>query len=255
MVKVLRWQLLKMSKEEISLFDEQQFKAEDKKFELKTSAEDDNLIKSKARVQHHGEVFTPKWMVKKMLAEPDIQEKLHDLHATFFEPSAGEGAFLKEILHQKLNYVDQISNKTTWKNNALWALMGIYGIELLQDNLIKAKRAMLDVFINHYQAFMQKELGRNTDLYKSAKYVIGVNIVQGNTLTYKNAENKLIEFNEWIPVDDRVMSSIFTYKSLFNNDDIDDVSANEGQLSLFGDLGDADLQKSNPVQLTKVYEG
>lgn len=244
-----------MSKEEISLFDEQQFKVEDKKFELKTSSEDDNLIKSKARVQHHGEVFTPKWMVKKMLAEPHIQEKLHDLHATFFEPSAGEGAFLKEILHQKLNYVDQISNKTTWKNNALWALMSIYGIELLQDNLIKAKRAMLDVFINHYQAFMQKELSRKTDLYKSAKYVIGVNIVQGNTLTYKNAKNKLIEFNEWLPVDDKVMSSIFTYKSLFNNNGINDTDIVSGQMSLFdNDENEEPTNMYAVCPITKIYK-
>lgn len=244
-----------MSKEEISLFDEKQFETTSKKFELKTVAEDDNLIKSKERVQHHGEVFTPKWMVQKMLAEPAIHEKLHDLHATFFEPSAGEGAFLKEILHQKLNYVDQISNKTTWKNNALWALMSIYAIELLEDNLIKAKRAMMEVFINHYQAFMQKVLSCNTDLYKSAKYVINVNIVQGNTLTYKNAENKLIEFNEWIPSGEKVSWRTFTYKSLFNNDDIDDVDASEGQLSLFSDFEDSDSNKNEPLQITKVYEG
>lgn len=128
-----------MSKEEISLFDDQQFESNSKKFELKTVVEDGNLIKSKNRFQHHGEVFTPKWMVKKILAEPAIQEKLHNLHATFFEPGAGEGAFLKEIFHQKLGYVDQISNNTTWKNNALWSLMSIYAIELLEDNLIKVK--------------------------------------------------------------------------------------------------------------------
>lgn len=247
--------MLKMRKEEISLFDEQQFETTSKKFELKTVAEDDNLIKSKNRVQHHGEVFTPKWMVQKMLAEPAIQEKLHDLHATFFEPSAGEGAFLKEILHQKLGYVDEISNKTTWKNNALWALMSIYAIELLEDNLIKAKRAMLDVFISHYQAFMQKTLSSNTDLYKSAKYVIDMNIVQGNTLTFKNSENKLIEFREWIPSGNKVEQNIFTYKSLFNNDDMDDVNANEEQLSLFGDFENNDSKQRQPVQLTKVYEG
>lgn len=246
--------MLKMSKEEISLFDEQQFETTSKKFELKTVAEDDNLIKSKERVQHHGEVFTPKWMVRKMLAEPAIQEKLRDLHATFFEPSAGEGAFLKEILHQKLGYVDKISNKTTWRINALWALMSIYGIELLEDNLIKAKRAMLDVFINHYQAFMQKKLSSNTDLYKSAKYIITVNIVQGNTLTFKNSKGKLIEFREWIPSGNKVAQNTFTYKSLFNNDDIHDVDANEGQLSLFGNLEDTDSQKGKPMQLTKVYE-
>ena len=244
-----------MSKTEISLFDEQQFKSTDKKFKIKTTADDGNLIKSKDRVQHHGEVFTPKWMVKKMLSEPSIQEKLHDLHATFFEPSAGEGAFLKEILHQKLDHVDEISNKSSWENNALWALMSIYAIELLEDNLVKAKRAMLDVFINHYQAFMQKELSINTDLYKSAKYIIDDNIVQGNTLTYKNSENKLIKFREWIPSGSKVGQNIFTYKSLFNNDDIDDVDANEGQLSLFGDFEDIDSKKNRPVQLTKVYEG
>lgn len=242
--------------DEIQLFDDKEFILDNKKqFVLKNISEEKELIKSKERVQHHGEVFTPKWMVKKMLSEPAIQEKLHDLHATFFEPSAGEGAFLKEILHQKLGYVDQISNKSTWKNNALWALMSIYGIELLEDNLIKAKRAMMDVFINHYQAFMQKALSRNTDLYKAAKYVIEVNIVQGNTLTFKNSKGKLIEFREWIPTENKVIQNIFTYKSLFNNDDIDDVDASEGQLSLFGNFEDYDLQKNEPVQLTKVYEG
>ena len=244
-----------MSKEEISLFDDQKFETDHKKFELKVIGDDGHLIKSKERVQHHGEVFTPKWMVKKMLSEPAIQEKLHDLHATFFEPSAGEGAFLKEILHQKLSYVDQISNKITWKNNALWALMSIYAIEFLQDNLIKAKRAMIDVFINHCQAFMQEALSNNTDLYKSARYIIGVNIVQGNTLTFKNSENKLIEFREWIPSGNKVKQNTFTYKSLFNNDDMDDVNANEGQLSLFDDFENSDSKQNQPLQLTKVYEG
>lgn len=243
-----------MRKKEIFLFDEQRFETLNRKFELRTVTEDENLIKSKDRVQQHGEVFTPKWMVKKMLAEPSIQEKLQDLHATFFEPSAGEGAFLKEILHQKLDYVDKISNKTTWKNNALWALMSIYAIELLDDNLIKAKRAMLDVFVSHYQAFMQKELGSNTDLYKSAKYIISVNIVQGNTLTYRNAENKLIEFTEWIPSGKKVSQSTYKYKSLFNNGDIDDVDADAGQLSLFDNVEDSGPKSKKPVQVTKVYE-
>lgn len=243
-----------MSESEINLFDEQQFKSTDKKFKLRATKDDGDLIKSKDRVQNHGEVFTPKWMVKKMLSEPSIQENLHDLHATFFEPSAGEGAFLKEILHQKLDYVDQISNKSSWKNNALWALMSIYAIELLQDNLVKAKRTMLDVFINHYQAFMQKELSINTDLYKSAKYVINVNIVQGNTLTFKNSENKLIEFREWMPSGNKVEQSKFTYKSLFNNGDIGDTNANIGQLSLFDSSESANEKQDSLKIITKIYK-
>lgn len=239
--------------EEFSLFDEQKF-MEYKQYDLLDNDHNESLIKSKLRVQNHGEVFTPKWMVQKMLSEPEIQKKLHDLHATFLEPSAGEGAFLKEIIHQKLNYVDEISNKTNWKENALWALMSIYAIELLEDNLIKAKRAMLEVFINHYQEFMKKKLGGNTDLYKSAKYIINVNIVQGNTLTFKNSENKLIEFSKWIPSGKKVSRSTFTYKSLFNNSDIDDIDANQGQMSLFGDTEVNTTNKNKLSLITKIYE-
>lgn len=212
------------------------------------------MIKSKVRVQHHGEVFTPKWMVKKMIAEPSIQEKLHDLHATFLEPSAGEGAFLKEILHQKLNFVSSISNKSTWQSNALWALMSIYGIELLQDNLLRARNAMLEVVINHYQAFMQKELGRKTDFYKSAKYVIKTNIVQGDTLKYTTNDGNLIELSHWWPEDKRVRREVFTYKSLFNNSDKNDRTAELGQLSLFDDLVENKPKEYSTCDVMKVYK-
>lgn len=239
---------------EIQLFNDEDFTSKnEEQFELKITADDGDLIKSKDRVQHHGEVFTPKWMVEKMLAEPSIQEKIYDLHATFLEPSAGEGAFLKEILHQKLNYVDQISNKTSWKNNALWALMSIYGIELLTDNLTKARGAMLEILVNHYQAFYQKKLGQNTDLYKSAKLVIQTNIVQGNTLTYKNKLDQLIEFSKWEPEGKLVKRETFTYKSLFNNGDIDDVNASERQLSLFDELDDEKSEYA-ACEVTKVYK-
>ncbi|USS86309.1 methylase [Fructilactobacillus cliffordii] len=241
-----------MDNEEINLFDDHLFENKEEKFKLNPVTEDGFLIKSKNRVQHHGEVFTPKWMVKKMLSEPSIQNKLHDLHATFFEPSAGEGAFLKEILHQKLNYVDQVSNKRNWNINALWALMSIYAVELLNDNLFKARQSMIDIFVNHYQSFLQRKLSINTDIYKSVNFIINVNIVQGNTLTYKNDENKLIEFSEWIPVGNLVERSIFTYKSLFENDD---VKSNNKQLSLFDELKNYNDQENNLMLITKVYKG
>ena len=81
-----------------------------------------------------------------------------------------------------------------------------------------------------------------------------MNIVQGNTLTYKNSKNRLIKFTKWIPYGDKVKRSIFTFKSLFNNGDIDDVDANEGQLSLFDSFKDNDSTNKRPMQITKVYE-
>lgn len=55
------------------------------------------LIKSRHRVRKHGEVFTPQWVIDKMMAIPGIKEKAEDIFATFLEPSAGEGAFLLAI--------------------------------------------------------------------------------------------------------------------------------------------------------------
>ena len=207
------------------------------------------LIKSKSRVQKHGEVFTPDWMVKMMLSEPAIQAKLKDIRATFFEPSVGEGAFVTEILHQKLNHVDEISNKSDWVENALWVVASIYGIELLTDNLIMAKQNLVNVLIEHYQNFYQKELSKNTDLYKSARYIIDNNIVQGNALTQLNNSDELVVFSEWEKRGDKVKQSQFTFKSLVDNQyksfDLD------RQLELL----DEDKPESNGfIKITKVYK-
>ena len=207
------------------------------------------LIKSKSRVQKHGEVFTPDWMVRMMLSVPAIQAKLKDIRATFFEPSVGEGAFVTEILHQKLNHVDEISNKSDWVENALWVVASIYGIELLTDNLIIAKQNLVEVLIEHYQNFYQKELSRNTDLYKSARYIIDNNIVQGNALTQLNNSDELVVFSEWEKRGDKVKQSQFTFKSLVDNQyksfDLD------RQLELL----DEDKPESNGfIKITKVYK-
>lgn len=207
------------------------------------------LIKSKSRVQKHGEVFTPDWMVKKMLSEPAIQEKIKDIRATFFEPSVGEGAFVTEILHQKLNHVDEISNKSDWVENSLWVVASIYGIELLTDNLIMAKQNLVNVLIEHYQNFYQKELSKNTDLYKSARYIIDNNIVQGNALTQLNNSDELVVFSEWIKQDDKVKQLQFTFKSLVED------NFNSFDMNRQIELLDEDKPSNDGfIKITKVYK-
>lgn len=207
------------------------------------------LIKSKSRVRKHGEVFTPDWMVKMMLSEPGIQAKIKDIRATFFEPSVGEGAFVTEILHQKLNHIDEISNKSDWIENALWVVASIYGIELLTDNLIIAKHNLVNVLIEHYQNFYQKELSKNTDLYKSARYIIDNNIVQGNALTYLNNSNELIVFSEWDKREDKVRQLQFTFKSLVEHD------FNAFSLDRQLELLDENKSLSDEfIKITKVYK-
>ena len=76
---------------------------------------EENIIKSKERVQKHGEVFTPSWMVQKMLDTPGIREKTADIYATFLEPSAGDGNFLEAILQRKLSAVTRNYDKKILK--------------------------------------------------------------------------------------------------------------------------------------------
>ena len=64
----------------------------------------EKIIKSVDRVKDIGEVFTPQKTVDFMLDQPEIKEKVNSLTATFLEPSAGEGAFLVEILRRKMEY-------------------------------------------------------------------------------------------------------------------------------------------------------
>lgn len=215
----------------------------------------ETLIKSRDRVQSHGEVFTPDWMVKKMLSEPSIQEKLQDLHATFLEPGAGEGAFLVEILSQKLDHVDQISSKTSWPINALWALASIYGIELLQDNLHIARKRMLDIVANRYKEFLGKEISKRTDFYKAAEFLIDKNIVQGNVLTYKTNLDELIMFNDWQVIDSKhVKREPFTFKSMV--DGSESTERLDEQLDLFSLDENPEPKKTeySICLVTKIYK-
>ena len=180
------------------------------------------LMKSKQRVQKHGEVFTPQWVVDKMISIPGIKEKVEDIFATFLEPSAGEGAFLLTIENAKLQCVSEQYSKELWNTYALWALSSIYGIEYLEDNLTVARQSMLKLFAEFYESVHRVPLSEQTDLYKSAKTIIWANIVQGNTLTRKNLCEEEITFSRWMQVPDAermVERTHFTYSSLFTNEE------------------------------------
>lgn len=224
--------------------------------ERETAAEDaalrERLIKSKERVQKHGEVFTPNWMVKLMLSNPPIKEKLADVHATFFEPSAGVGAFLMEILRQKLAYVNAAKHLrgSNWKYETLWALMSIYGIELLPDNLHEARENMLLVFAENYEAKTGRLLSSDEDLYRSALAVIEANIVQGNTLTHKDAAGELITFSEWRQNPKhphKVLRVPFTYDSMFHEEET------AGEVDLFAAAEETMAVRYREVDLMQVW--
>ena len=197
----------------------------------------ENLIKSKHRVQKHGEVFTPSWMVQKMLDVPGVKEACEDISATFLEPAAGDGNFLLAILERKLDTVTRKYDKKNWKTKSLIALSSIYGIEYLRDNLSLAQSRMFVYYLNWYEKnFGVRPTSRN-DIYKSAYYLIHKNIVRGDTLTQKNpVTGTEIRFNEWQIVKGRpstVRRIPFVLSELLGKNVEDDENLVEGQLSLF----------------------
>lgn len=179
------------------------------------------LMKSKHRVQKHGEVFTPQWVIDKMISIPGIKEKTQDVFATFLEPSAGEGAFLLAIEDMKLRFITDNYSKNTWGWYALWALSSIYGIEFLEDNLAVARQNMIELFLNYYETIHNAQMSKQSNLYKSARTIIWANVVQGDALTHKNLLGECITFSRWERVSNtlcKVQRTPFTYSSLLTDD-------------------------------------
>lgn len=219
---------------------------------------EENIIKSKDRVQKHGEVFTPSWMVQKMLDTPGIREKTEDIYATFLEPSAGDGNFLEAILERKLSAVTRNYDKKNWKTKSLFALSSIYGIEYLEDNLEVARSRMFLHYLDWYEDSFGERLSSNTDIYKSAHYLIKKNIVRGNTLTKRHPDsNELIMFSEWKRVKgypSLVEEKRFAFAELFGENIDGEDKVVEGQLSLFEELDEnLSVGKMEQVVIQKVY--
>lgn len=164
---------------------------------------EEKIIKSKLRVQKHGEVFTPQNIVKKMLDVPGIREACESVTTTFLEPAAGEGAFLTAILRRKLKMVTQKYNDdlVTYENYSLLALSTLYGIELLEDNAQTCVINMFQIYYEFYQDQTFKHEGKmKHKVLDSAKVIISNNIAQGNFLTRLAADGTPLIFSEWTPI-------------------------------------------------------
>lgn len=153
--------------------------------------EDEELVKSKQRVADHGEVFTPAWMVEDMLNL--VKSESERIDSRFLEPACGSGNFLKAVLLRKLRAVEARYSKSEFERRhyALFALMSIYGIELLADNILECRQNLLAIFT---------EFLGTTDLEVwrlAANNVLGANIIQGDALTLTTAAEEPIEFPEW----------------------------------------------------------
>lgn len=150
-----------------------------------------NLIKSKKRVADHGEVFTPPWLVEKMLDL--VKGETERIDARFLEPACGSGNFLVPILQRKLAAVELKFGKSDFEKRhyALLAVMCAYGIELLDDNIAECRANMLEVFADFVG------LTEADELYRAAYYVLSLNLVHGDAMKMRDTAGAPISVVEW----------------------------------------------------------
>lgn len=181
-----------------------------------------SYVKSKQRVADHGEVFTPPWMVEAMLDL--VKGETERIDSRFLEPACGSGNFIVRVLQRKLAAVESKVGKSCFERRhyALLALMCIYGIELLEDNISECRANMLEIIADYLKLEM------SDDLYRAATSVLSQNLVHGDALKMRTSDNQPITFAEWgylgkgkfqrrdFRLDDLTMSSAFSAEdSLF----------------------------------------
>jgi hypothetical protein len=149
------------------------------------------LVKSKQRVADHGEVFTPAWMVEAMLDL--VKDETQRIDSRFLEPACGSGNFLVQVLRRKLAAVESSYGRSNFERRhyALLALMCIYGIELLSDNITECRANLQEIFAEYLN------LDELDDLYRAAGYALSLNLVHGDALTMKDSSGASITFAEW----------------------------------------------------------
>jgi N-6 DNA Methylase len=186
------------------------------------------LVKSKQRVADHGEVFTPPEMVAAMLDL--VRSETERIESRFLEPACGSGNFLVPVFRCKLATVRARYGGSVFemRHHALVALMSIYGIELLADNVEECRANLIEVFAY--------ELGIKPadEWYTAAAKVLALNIVHGDALAMTTAapSPQPITFAEW-----SYLGKGRFHRRDFRFDTLTKISSFGADDTLFADLG------------------
>ncbi|MFR0615719.1 SAM-dependent DNA methyltransferase [Bifidobacterium apri] len=193
-------------------------------------------VKSRKRVQEHGEVFTNEREVNAMLDM--VKQETERIDSRFLEPACGDGNFLVEVLRRKLDVVDKRYRKSQheWEKYAFVAIGSIYGVGLLHDNVEACRSRLYDMVEERYRRVAEES--PNPAFFGAARFVLGRNILDGNALSlkavdeYGNDTDEPIIFSEWsIVMGDKVKRRDFRLDEMLEG------SADEPQIPLFGSNG------------------
>lgn len=209
--------------------------------------ETETQVKSRQRVADHGEVFTPAWMVKAMLDL--VKDETERIDSRFLEPACGSGNFLVKVLQRKLAAVELKYGKSNFERRhyALLALMCIYGIELLPDNISECRANMLEILSEYLN------VDEADEFYQAASYVLSQNLVHGDALKMRTHNDQAITFAEW-----GYLGKGKFQRRDFRLDSLTLSSSFSAEDSLFANLGRHEIfqpaKTYPPMKITKLAE-
>lgn len=201
-------------------------------------------IKSRQRVADHGEVFTNPREVNAMLDL--VHDESYRLDSRFLEPACGDGNFLIEILRRKLSLLKDIKSQTEKEFKSLIAVGSCYGIDILPDNAEACRERLF--------AEVMEQLGKKDcsgGYEESLRYMLKMNIVCGDALTYRTSEGNPITLCEWTPIAGSMQFSRRDFQ-------FDFLVTQSHQYSLFDEQGDAKsfdepVRTYPPLHYTQLY--
>lgn len=161
---------------------------------------DNSQIKTKQRVVDHGEVFTSEREVNAMLDL--VEQETVRIDSRFLEPACGNGNFLIEVLRRKMAVVEERfrKNQLEYERNAIIAVGSIYGVDLLEDNVMHCRERLKSCFDENYSRLFKSEC--REECCQSIDYVLTRNVIWGDALTLNRVDGSKepIVFSEWSPV-------------------------------------------------------
>lgn len=210
-----------------------------------------NQVKSKERVTDFGEVNTSEREINSMLDL--VKQETERLDSRFLEPACGDGNFLIEVLNRKLEVLvkNYKKNQYEFEKNAVVVIGSLYGVDVLEDNIKKARERLYKKFFETYKQIFKNSL--NEDLLKSVRFILDKNIICGDALTLKHVDSgNPVTFCEWGIVNNKVKRRDFTLSDLL-------AYAPFKQGTIFSDLGEEvfiplPIKEYPIVNFDKVFE-
>lgn len=180
-------------------------------------------IKTRQRVRDLAEVYTHTREVTAMLdLVPDMFPSETDPNNTdrkFFEPAAGSGNFLEEILRRKLAHVSSLRYRAAmpYEHRLLRCLASIYAIDIDLQNVAESKERLRHVLQSHLDNDLNTKVP-TTGFARAVDVILATNIVLANTLLgldsiewvdYRAGRNGTFR-REWSTTDDTDQLKLFS---------------------------------------------